>query len=54
MAKSNTATIIVAAVACIAFGAITFWVVDAAGGTKIDPGYSNTPNATISGPPAYK
>jgi len=54
MAKSNTATILVAAVATLLFGATTWWVVDAAGGTKVDPGYSNTPNATIPGPPAFK
>lgn len=54
MAKSNTATIIVAAVACIVFGGITWWAVDTAGGTSFSPDYSNTPNATVSGPPAYK
>ena len=53
MAKSNTKTILAAMVATLVFGGITWWVVDAAGGTEIDPGYSNTPNATVSGPPVY-
>ena len=29
-------------------------VVEQAGGTKIEPDYSNTPNAVTSAPPAFK
>jgi hypothetical protein len=54
MVKSNTATILVAMVATLLFGFVTWWAVDAAGGTKVEPGSSNTPNATVSGPPAFK
>lgn len=43
--------IVLGAVFCLLFGAVTFWVVDTAGGTKMDPGYSNTPNATVPGVP---
>lgn len=54
MAKSNFVMIAVAMVATLLFGALTWWVVDRAGGTKVDPGYSNTPNATVPGPPGVK
>jgi hypothetical protein len=54
MAKSNTRLILLAMVATVIFGAITWWVTDAAGGTKVEPGYSNTPNATVPGPPGLK
>jgi len=54
MAKSNTRLILASMVATVLFGAITWWVTDAAGGTKVDPAYSNTPNATVPGPPEFK
>ena len=54
MAKSNTGLIIWATIATLLFGGITWWVTDAAGGTKVDPAYSNTPNATVPGPPEFK
>ncbi len=54
MAKSNTTPIVAATVACLLFGGVTYWVVDKAGGTKLEPQNSNTPNATVSGPPAFK
>ena len=54
MAKSNTSMILLATIATLLFGLVTWWVVDAAGGTKVEPGYSNTPNATVPGPPAFK
>lgn len=54
MAKSNTSMIGYAMIATLLFGGVTWWVVDRAGGTKVEPGYSNTPNATIPGPPAFK
>jgi hypothetical protein len=54
MAKSNTAMISAAMVATLVFGGVTWWVVDRAGGTKVEPGYSNTPNATVPGAPDFK
>lgn len=54
MAKSNTSMIVLAMIATLLFGAVTWWVVELAGGTKMDPGYSNTPNATVPGPPEFK
>jgi hypothetical protein len=54
MLKSNTAMILLAMVATLVFAGITWWVVDTAGGTAVDPAYSNTPNATVPGPPEFK
>jgi hypothetical protein len=54
MFKSNTAKILVATFATLLFGGLTWWVTDRAGGTSLDPGYSNTPNATVPGPPDFK
>ena len=54
MAKSNFAMIAVAMIATLLFGGITYWVVDRAGGTKVDPSYSNTPNATVPGAPEFR
>jgi hypothetical protein len=36
------------------FCVTTFVVVDQAGGTKVESDYSNTPNAVVPGPPAFK
>lgn len=54
MTKSSTGLILVSTVAMLLFGVVTWWATDTAGGTKVDPAYSNTPNATIPGPPAFK
>jgi hypothetical protein len=54
MTRSNTGLILVSTIAILLFGFVTWWVTDEAGGTKVDPGYSNTPNATVPGPPAFK
>lgn len=54
MTKSNTGMILIATIACLLFGVVTWWAVDTAGGTKLDPAYSNTPNATVPGPPEFK
>jgi hypothetical protein len=51
MTRSNTGVILVGAIFCLLFGVVTWWVTDAAGGTTMDPHYSNTPNATVPGPP---
>lgn len=49
--RLNTRLILAAMVATVLFGALTWWVVDRAGGTAVDANYSNTPNATVPGPP---
>ena len=54
MAKSNTKMIVLSTIAMLLYGGITLWVTDVAGGTKVDPAYSNTPNATVPGPPEFK
>ena len=36
------------------FGGVTYAVVRAAGGADVSPSYSNTPNAVVPGPPAFK
>ena len=36
------------------FAIATYFVVVAAGGTELRPDDSNTPNATVPGPPAFK
>jgi hypothetical protein len=51
MAKSNFQMIFAAMVATLVFAFVTWWVIDRAGGTALDPAYSNTPNATVPGPP---
>ena len=46
---------IVGALAGLAlFCVSTYLAVDAAGGTKVEPDYSNTPNAVTPGAPAFK
>jgi hypothetical protein len=54
MTRTNTGLILVSTIATLLFGVVTWWVTDAAGGTKVDPGYSNTPNATVPGAPDFK
>jgi len=45
---------VIAVVGLIAFSVVTWAVVEQAGGTKVEPGYSNTPNAVTSAPPDFK
>jgi hypothetical protein len=52
--KSNAVTIAVAFVGMLAFGAVSYFAIDAAGGTGIRSDYSNTPNAVTQGPPGVK
>ena len=52
--KSNVPMIVMSVVGTLAFAIGTYAVVEAAGGTEFDPGYSNTPNATVPGPPGLK
>ncbi|MCW2599753.1 MAG: hypothetical protein JWM02_1582 [Frankiales bacterium] len=52
--KSNLMPI-VASIAGLAIYAVgTYVVVEAAGGTQVSSDYSNTPNGTVPGPPAFK
>ena len=52
--KSNAPLIVGTLVSLAAFSVVTFAVVEQAGGTDVSPDYSNTPNAVVPGPPAFK
>ncbi len=52
--KSNAKLVIGALVGIAIFGVSTYVVVDQAGGTKVEPGYSNTPNGVTPGAPPFK
>jgi hypothetical protein len=52
--RSNAVSIFVGFVATLAFGAVTYFSVEAAGGTGVRSDYSNTPNAVTQGPPGVK
>ena len=45
---------VIAVVGVIVYSVATWAVVEKAGGTKVEPGYSNTPNAVTSAPPDFK
>ena len=45
----------IAAVFGVAVYSVATWAVtEKAGGTKVEPSYSNTPNSVTSAPPAFK
>jgi hypothetical protein len=52
--KSNLPMIVLSVIGLLIYTFGTYIVVDLAGGTKVSPDYSNTPNATVPGPPAFK
>lgn len=52
--KSNVPLIVGTLVSLAAFSVVTFVVVDQAGGTKVTPDYSNTPNGVVPGAPDFK
>ena len=52
--KSIVPLIVGAVVGTAVFCVSSYLVVDAAGGTKVESDYSNTPNAVVPGPPAFK
>ncbi len=54
MASRNLGTIVFAMLLLAAFCTATFIIVKVAGGTDVSPSYSNTPNAVVPGPPAFK
>jgi hypothetical protein len=52
--RSNTVTLVVAFLATVVFGVITYVCVEVAGGTGISSEYSNTPNGVVPGPPGVR
>ena len=53
--SKNPLPMIVGAVLGLAvFSVSTYVVVEAAGGARVAPGYSNTPNGVTPGAPAFK
>ncbi len=52
--KSNTGVILAAVLGVVVYAVGTYVAVEAAGGTKIEPSYSNTPNGVTVGPPGFK
>lgn len=52
--KTNTGVILAAVLGVVVYAVGTYVAVEAAGGTKIEPSYSNTPNGVTVGPPAFK
>ena len=45
---------VIAVFGVIVYSVATWAVVEQAGGTKVEPAYSNTPNAVTSAPPDFK
>ncbi|MGZ6793189.1 MAG: hypothetical protein ACXVFV_09570 [Mycobacteriales bacterium] len=52
--KSNLVPFVVTFLGLAIFAGGTYAVVEAAGGTKVDPAYSNTPNGVTPGAPDFK
>lgn len=52
--KSNVPMYVMTFVSLAIFAATTYVVVDQAGGVGVRPEDSNTPNAVVPGPPAFK
>lgn len=52
--KSNVPKIILTVVGLAIYAVGTYAVVEVAGGTHVSSADSNTPNATIPGPPDFK
>jgi hypothetical protein len=52
--KSNTGVILAAVLGVVVYAVGTYVAVEAAGGTKIEPSYGNTPNGVTVGPPGFK
>ena len=50
----NSGGTLVTVLLVFVFAIATYFVVVAAGGTELRPDDSNTPNATVPGPPAFK
>ena len=54
MASRNVGTTVFSLLVLALFCVATFMIVKAAGGTDVSPSYSNTPNAVVPGPPAFR
>ena len=52
--KSNLMPIVAAILGLAVYAVGTYAVVEVAGGTKISPEESNTPNGVTPGPPAFR
>jgi len=52
--KSNLVPIVASILGLAVFTVGTYAVVEVAGGTKISPSYSNTPNGVTPGAPDFK
>jgi hypothetical protein len=52
--KSNLVPIVASILGLVIYAVGTYAVVEVAGGTKISPAESNTPNGVTQGPPAFK
>lgn len=46
--------VIAALLSTVVFAVGTYYVVEVAGGTKVEADYSNTPNGVTPGPPDFK
>lgn len=53
-AKSNHKAIAASIIGLVIYAVGTYVVVEVAGGTHLSSNDSNTPNATVPGPPAFK
>lgn len=51
--RNNSGTLLTL-LSVLVFVVATYFVVVAAGGVELSPDYSNTPNATVPGPPPFK
>jgi hypothetical protein len=52
--KSNLVPIVATILGLAVYAVGTYVVVEVAGGTKIEPSYSNTPNGVTAGAPDFK
>lgn len=52
--KSNLPTIVFGLVGVLVYAAVTYAVVEVAGGADVESSYSNTPNGVTPGPPPFK
>ncbi len=52
--KSNVRMIVGACLGIAVYCVATYVVVEQAGGTKVDPAYSNTPNGVTPGAPDFE
>jgi len=52
--KGNAPRIAAGLVGMLVFAVVTYVVTEVAGGTKVESGYSNTPNGVVPGPPDFR